>query len=105
MRHDSTLRIAVLALMLAGGCYHFRFQQRATPPPNVPVVVHEVRVPTYLNGFVDTGTVDTTRFCDAPITTELQVTAVDVLLSVVTLLIYTPHTLYVTCPGEHLASR
>jgi hypothetical protein len=36
-------------------------------------------------------------YCDQPVRTELRVTAVDVLLSLVTVLIYTPHTLYVTC--------
>lgn len=91
--------LAVLVSIAATGCYHFRFQQqRATAVAPQQVVVHEVRVPTYVNGFVGTGEVDTTRYCDEPVHTELRVTATDVLLSVATLLIYTPHTLYVTCP-------
>lgn len=45
---------------------------------------------------------DATRYCEQPVRTELEVTLTDVLLSVVTLLIYTPHTLRVTCaqPAE-----
>lgn len=92
-------KLALLAglLLLATGCYHFQFQQQPDPPPSGRLVEHEVRVPTYLNGFVGTGEVDTTAYCERPVYTELRVTAVDVLLSVATLLIYTPHTLYVTC--------
>jgi hypothetical protein len=86
-----------LAAMLASGCYHFSFEQRAAAPAT-PTVVYTERVPTYVNGFVGTGTVQATRYCEHPIRTELRVTAVDVLLSMATLLIYTPHTLSVTCP-------
>ena len=50
---------------------------------------------------IGTGKIDVTRYCPDPIRTELQVRATDVLLSMVTLLVYTPHTLYVTCPVTH----
>jgi hypothetical protein len=86
------------AATLASGCYHFSFEQRA-PAPATPTVVYTERVPTWVNGFVGTGTVQATRYCERPIRTELRVTAADVLLSMVTLLIYTPHTLSVTCPA------
>jgi hypothetical protein len=93
-----------LAVATAPACYHYTFDQVATPPAPPasapgPMVRHQARVPTYINGFVGNGTVDTRVYCDAPVRTELRVTAADVLLSVVTLLIYTPHTLYVTCPA------
>lgn len=93
------------ALLLTTGCYHFQFQQQPDPPPTGELVEHQVRVPTYLNGFVGTGEVDTTEYCERPVYTELRVTAVDVLLSVATLLIYTPHTLYVTCEASSLQAE
>lgn len=91
MRALSAITAAVLA-----SCYHYSFEHRA-PAPGERVVRHEVRVPTWINGFVGTGSIDVARYCTEPIRTELQVRATDVLLSIVTLLIYTPHTLYVTC--------
>ncbi|NMO18138.1 hypothetical protein HPC49_50750 [Pyxidicoccus fallax] len=89
-----------LLLLAMSGCYRYRFEQRPEPS-GAQLVTHEERVPTYLNGFIGTGRVDTSRYCDQPVRTELQVTATDVLLSIVSLLIYTPHTLRVTCeqPG------
>jgi hypothetical protein len=100
--------LAAIALAGASGCYHYSFEQSGAAAADSlgrPMVTHEVRAPTYLNGFVGTGAVDTSRFCDEPIRTELRVTATDVLLSVATLLIYTPHTLYVTCLAEPVASE
>lgn len=91
------MRAAVLvAAALAGGCYHYAFEHRAA---DGPTVVHSKRAATYLNGLVGTGRMDPHRYCDDPIRTELRVTATDVLLSIATLLVYTPHTLYVTCPA------
>ncbi|HEU4409912.1 MAG TPA: hypothetical protein VFS43_31955 [Polyangiaceae bacterium] len=89
------------ALLFSSGCYHYSFEHQAAAP-SARQVVHKERRPTYLNGFVGTGTIDATRYCERPLRTELRVTAVDVALSVATLLIYTPHTLYVTCevPGN-----
>jgi hypothetical protein len=92
-----TLRAALPLLLLStAGCYRYRFELRPEPP-DARLVTHEEHVPTYLNGFIGTGRVDATRYCERPVRTELQVTLTDVLLSVVTLLIYTPHTLRVTC--------
>ena len=98
------------------GCYHFAFEQRpptsttfvtssdgsisARPPPRL--VTHERTVPTYLNGFVGTGRVDTTQFCDEPVRTELRVTTGNALVSLLTVFVYTPHTVYVTCEEESL---
>jgi hypothetical protein len=85
-----------LLVLVTSGCYRYRFELRPEPP-EAQLVTHEVHVPTYLNGFVGTGRVETPRYCEQPVRTELEVTATDVLLSLVTLLIYTPHTLRVTC--------
>lgn len=91
----------VLALvLLAGGCYHYTFEQRpderasGRPMETVTYVSHPH---TWLNGFVGNGRMDARRFCEHPVRTELRVTARDVAIGVGTLLIYTPHTLYVTC--------
>ena len=91
---------ALIAIGLAtlAGCYHYTFEHRA-PKPGERIVRHEHRVPTYINGLVGTGSIDVTRDCAQPIRTELEVRPTDVLLSIVTLLIYTPHTLYVVCPA------
>jgi hypothetical protein len=101
------VRATALGLVLAtNGCYHFSFEQRppvsssqagAQPNPSEEVTYKE-RAGTYVNGFVGTGRMEAYRYCAHPIRTELRVTGLDVLLGFVTLLIYTPHTLYVTCP-------
>jgi hypothetical protein len=88
---------AVLVLGCTTGCYRYRFEQARPAAPEPRLVTYEERVPTYLNGFLGTGTLDTTRYCAQPVRTELRVSALDVLLSLGTLLIYTPHTLSVTC--------
>jgi hypothetical protein len=92
------MRFLLVAAVLTAGCYHYSFEQR-TPAPGEQVVTHVVRAPTFFNGFVDTGRVDTSKYCADPVRTELKVRASDVLISIATLLIYTPHTLYVTCPA------
>jgi hypothetical protein len=117
MRPRTRLALATAALGLASaalgsGCYHYSFEQEAAapkkpkPPPSETVTYSE-HVPTYLNGFVGTGTVDTHRYCDEPVRTELRVTGEDVLVAMATLLVYTPHTLYVTCelPGRDGAAH
>jgi hypothetical protein len=86
----------VILLALCAGCYHYSFEQRP-PRADERQVTYVRRTPTYLNGLVGTGEVETQRYCADPIRTELRVRASDVLLSIVTLLIYTPHTQYVTC--------
>ena len=96
-----SVRVLWGAALLAGGCYHFAFEQPPATPGPAETVTFTERVPTYVNGFVGTGRVDTARYCAHPVRTELKVTASDVLLSMATLLIYTPHTLSVTCPSPH----
>jgi hypothetical protein len=99
--------VIVLSFVVATvDCYHFSFEQRAPAAPNQPVpaqpnpddeITYRERVATYLNGFVGTGRVESYKYCQHPIRTELRVTGLDVLFGFFTLLIYTPHTLYVTC--------
>jgi hypothetical protein len=97
------MRHLVLAIgLVASGCYHYSFEQRA-PAPGEQLVRYRERRPTYLNGFVGAGEVDTAKYCADPVRTELRVRASDVLISIATLLIYTPHTLYVTCARAPVA--
>jgi hypothetical protein len=104
---------AALALTISStGCYHYTFQHRpesaalkgGSEKDEKALVTYKERRPTYLNGFVGNGEIDTTRYCAEPVRTELRVTAVDVLISFGTLLIYTPHTLYVTCEASSRGS-
>jgi hypothetical protein len=107
-RSAAALAAGLVVLGSGSGCYHYTFQQKPESAPAAQagraqarvLVTYKERTPTYLNGFVGNGEVDTTKYCDEPVRTELRVTAVDVLLSVATLLIYTPHTLYVTCEAR-----
>ncbi len=85
------------ALAPTAGCYHYEFEQ-APAAPDARTVTHTLHPATFLNGFVGEGTVDTRVYCEHPVRTELHVSAWDVLVGVATLLVYTPHTLEVTCP-------
>lgn len=100
----AVLLVAGLALTAGSGCYHYTFELRAPAPSGAPTpvaeqetVTYSEQVPTYLNGFVGNPRLNTSRYCSFPLRTELTVTALDVLVSIATLLIYTPHTLSVTC--------
>jgi hypothetical protein len=86
-----------LVIALTAGCYRYVFEQQPIRTDQ-PVVTHVARRATWLNGFIGAGEIDVTAYCERPVQTALKVRASDVLISVVTLLIYTPHTLYVTCP-------
>jgi hypothetical protein len=92
------MRAALITVALLSGCYHYKFEQSVS---SGPLQTYKVRVPTYVNGLVGTGKVNTAQYCAKPVRTELRVETTDVLLSVVTLLIYTPHTLYITCPAPN----
>lgn len=93
-------RLPALVLLLTTGCYHFAFEQAAADvAPNVPTITYTEHPPTFVNGFVGTGRIDVHRYCERPIRTALHVSATDVLVSMATLLIYTPHTLEVVCPA------
>jgi hypothetical protein len=92
----AALAVLPVALLSSSGCYHFAFD--LAPPRGQATVTYVDHPPTFLNGFIGKGRVDAERYCAHPIRTELKVGATDVLVSVATLLIYTPHTLEVTCP-------
>ena len=98
MRAVRTIALALLAL--GAGCYHYTFvdSDAVAATPARYVRIYKVRRATYLNGFVGNGRIDTSAYCAQPLATELRVTAADVAIGALTLLIVTPHTLYVTCP-------
>jgi len=85
-----------LALVALTACYHFSHELRP-PMPGEQLATFSEREGTWFNGFVGTGRIDTAKYCRSPVRTRLEVSATDVLISVATLLIYTPHTLSVTC--------
>jgi hypothetical protein len=93
----AVLGAVALSLGSSSGCYHYAFDL-AVPVKEEATVTYVDHPPTFLNGFIGKGRVDAQRYCDHPIRTELKVGATDVLVSVATLLVYTPHTLEVTCP-------
>jgi hypothetical protein len=107
--------LCTLFATASAGCYHYTFEFRRpplsaglAPVPGVAaydpnVIVYTERVHTWVNGFVGNGRLDVRMFCRNPIRAELKVTATDVLISAATLLIYTPHTLTVTCPAPPLS--
>jgi hypothetical protein len=95
---SNVMRTALITVALLSGCYHYKFEQSVTKEP---VETYKVRVPTYVNGLVGTGKVNTAEYCPKPVRTELRVETLDVLISIATLLIYTPHTLYITCPAPN----
>lgn len=92
------MRAAWISVALLAGCYHYKFEQTVTTEP---VQTYKVRVATYVNGLVGTGTVNTAAYCAKPVRTEVRVSTLDAVLSVATLLIYTPRTLYITCPAPN----
>ena len=98
-RLDCNARVSALLLVLPalGGCYRFAFQQE--PDTSRPTVTYTNHPATFVNGFIGTGVIDAHSYCPNPIRTELHVSATDVLVSIATLLIYTPHTLDVVCPA------
>jgi hypothetical protein len=111
-----TLALAALAagfsLLGGSGCYHYTWdlhsaaQPGSATPASEPAatVTYEERSPTFFNGFVGNGRMNTARYCADPLRVELRVTAIDVLLSVATLLVYTPHTLYVVCKAPAVSA-
>ena len=92
-----------LASISSIGCYHYSFDL-ATPSKGEPTITYVDHPPTFLNGFIGKGRVETQRYCEHPIRTELKVGATDVLVSIASLLIYTPHTLEVVCPLQPIQS-
>jgi hypothetical protein len=90
------------ALLGASGCYRYAFDLDKTPGTSVTYTVHPA---TFFNGFFGEGHVDATAYCAHPVRTELKVSASDVLVSVASLLIYTPHTLEIVCPRDDVTDR
>src|SRR3954463_396645 len=91
------MRALAALIVITTGCYHFSYENRPAPPGE-RLVTYREHTGTWLNGFVGRGRIDVHAYCDSPVRTGLEVSAGDVLVSVLTLLIYTPHTQPVTCP-------
>lgn len=96
--------LAAAALLPLAGCYHYSFVQRPRAFVAGPIatgqrttITFSRQVNTYLAGLVGKGHIDTSIYCRRPLKTELRTTGKDAALSAVTLLVYTPKTLVVTC--------
>lgn len=100
---DLAFAVAALTLLPLAGCFHYSFVERprvavAGPITGQPqTITFSRRINSYLAGFVGRGDIDTSNFCAHPIKTDLHISGKDAALSAVTLLIYTPQTLSVTC--------
>jgi hypothetical protein len=87
---------AAAALVALTACYRYSHELRA-PAPGEQLVTFSEHEGTWFNGFVGTGRFDAAKYCRSPVRTGLEVSAIDVIVSIATLLIYTPHTMSVTC--------
>lgn len=96
MRRRNGLTLALTVLLMTG-CYHQVVQTGATPAPGNAVVQQTVAL--YFFGLVG-AEVDTTGDCPTGVAIiETQQTFLNGLLGVVTLGIYTPQTVTITCAG------
>jgi hypothetical protein len=91
-----SLKLAILALCLgASGCYH---QVVRTGAPPGTVVIDRPWTATYLFGLIPASAINTAAECPSGIAiVETQQTFVNGLVGVLTLGIYTPQTVQITC--------
>jgi len=99
----TTSRLGFLALLLVGaGCYHATIETGATPSP---MVVRNGFASSWIYGLVPPSTVSTASKCpDGVARVETQLSFVNGLVGVLTLGIYTPMEIMVTCAASRSAS-
>jgi len=98
MRHRASMALA-LGLVMSLGCYHQVVQTGRTPGPTV---VKKPWTATWLWGLVPASPIDVTRDCPGGIATvETKMTFMNGLVTGLTLGIFTPRDVTVTCaPGS-----
>jgi hypothetical protein len=106
MTSRSLLRRCSLALLLLAGCYKATFYQN---PNAVAGVRHERWSDFFIYGLVGSEHFDVREFCGPDAIAEVRTGAnfATGLVSLVTIGIYTPHKVYITCaakPGQILSS-
>jgi hypothetical protein len=106
MTSRAWLRCSGLALLLLAGCYKATFYQN---PSAVAGARHERWSDFFIYGLVGSEHFDVRDFCGQDAVAEIRTGAnfATGLVSLVTIGIYTPHKVYITCaakPGQILSS-
>ena len=87
--------IAVGALAVLAGCYNVTYIAKSRPPS---AVVHEQKLTFFIAGLVGTEEIQAGQLCPNGVAkVHTKNTFVDMLLTVVTLTIYSPRTAEITC--------
>jgi hypothetical protein len=102
MNPTSRRPVLVLALLLAGACYHAIIETNATPAS--PVVERESM--PWIDGLAPTDPVEIAESCPAGVSrVETHHSVLDVVANVLTLGLYTPVTITVACGPASPAER
>jgi hypothetical protein len=92
---SSTRAFGLVSLLLLGGCYHASVETGATPST---VVIDQSFASSWIYGLVPPKLVSTTSKCPSGVSkVETQHTFVNQLVGLLTLGIYTPMQIRVTC--------
>jgi hypothetical protein len=87
--------IAIGALAMLAGCMNVTYIAKSRPPS---AIVHEQKLTFFVGGLVGTEEISAGQLCPGGVAkVHTQHTFVDVLLTVVTLAIYSPRTAEITC--------
>ena len=87
--------IAVGALAMLAGCFNVTYIAKSRAPS---AVIHEHKLTFFLGGLVGTEEIPAGQLCPNGVAkVHTQNTFVDMLLTVVTLTIYSPRTAEITC--------
>jgi hypothetical protein len=87
--------IAVGALAMLAGCYNVTYIAKSRPPS---AVIHEQKLTFFIAGLVGTEEIQAGQLCPSGVAkVHTKNTFVDILLTVVTLTIYSPRTAEITC--------
>lgn len=89
------IAIVVSCLFVSVGCYHATVETAATPSP---VMIEQGFASSWVYGLVPPSTVETAAKCpNGPAKIETQISFVNGLVGALTLGIYTPMSIKVTC--------
>ncbi len=99
-RHATVLAIILMAVV---GCYHATIDTGATPSP---IVIREAFASSWVFGLVPPKTVETARRCQSGVATvETRLSFLNQLVGFLTLGIFTPMEIVVTCAAPGSASH
>jgi hypothetical protein len=99
--HRSPRALLVVACVLSLGCYHATVETGATPSPEV---IDKSFASGWIYGLVPPSTISTAAKCpNGPAKVETKLSFVNQLVSFLTLGIYTPMQITVTCAASKVA--